>query len=176
MFRTAAVLFVMTFSLAAALAPRAAQAEEHIVQIISDLDSMRFAFEPRIVIIQPGDTVTWVNQELMDHNVVTYPDGFPAGAQGFESPFLSAVGERWSHTFEQQGTYEYHCIPHLLMGMHASVIVDRPSQAGEFHKPSPTEVASYRDKLLEYFDGEDAHYKPHDERASAEPDSSGHSN
>lgn len=109
---------------------------------------MRFTFEPRIVIIKPGDTVTWVNQEAIDHNIVTYPDGFPAGATGFESPYLSQEGERWSHTFNQAGSYEYHCIPHLLMGMHASVIVGQPPQSGEFHEPSAAEVARYRDMLL----------------------------
>lgn len=168
MIRTTAALFLVTFSLVTALAPRAAQAEEHIVQIISDLDSMRFTFEPRIVIIKPGDTVTWVNQEAIDHNIVTYPDGFPAGATGFESPYLAEKGERWSHTFTLGGSYEYHCIPHLLMGMHASVIVGQPSKAGEFHRPSATEVARYRDMLLEYFDGDEARFKPRDDRAAAE--------
>ncbi len=129
--------------------------KEHVVKVVSDLDNFRMYFSPKHLEIRPGDTVTWVNEASIDHNVMTYPDGFPAGAEGFESPFLSTAGEIWSHRFTTEGTYEYHCLPHLIMGMHGTVVVGAPSKNSDFHQPSAKEVAAYRDRLLEYFDQED---------------------
>ncbi len=138
---------------------------EHVVEIVSDLDAMHMYFEPRTLVIAPGDTVTWVNKADIDHNVITYPDGIPKGAERIESPYLSTRGARWSYTFEVAGTYEYHCLPHLVMGMRGSVIVGQASTEADFHEPSFEEIAHYRNLLLEYFDGEDAEYHPRSERA-----------
>ena len=156
MMRSATPLFALALLCLTLGLPLPAQAAEHIVRVKTDLDSLHMAFEPKTLLIQPGDTVTWVNEAEMDHNMLTYPDGFPKGAEGFESPFMSQAGERWSHTFTVPGTYEYHCLPHLIMGMHGTVIVGEASKAGEFHVPSKSEVIAYRDKLLEYFDATDA--------------------
>ncbi|MDJ0947113.1 MAG: plastocyanin/azurin family copper-binding protein [Kiloniellales bacterium] len=130
--------------------------KRHIVRITTDLDNLRMAFQPKVLVIRPGDTVTWVNEAEMDHNVMTYPDGFPKGARGFESPYLTLAGETWSHTFSVEGSYEYHCLPHLIMGMHAIVIVGEATVEGGFHVPSKAEVIAYRDRLFEYFDEGDA--------------------
>lgn len=158
-FATARTLLVAVTCLLASqvgsLVATAGEPKEHIVTVVSDLDNFRMYFKPKQLQINPGDTVTWVNEIAIDHNVLTYPDGFPAGATGFESPFISEAGESWSHTFEQEGTYQYHCLPHLIMGMHGTVIVGTPSSDEDFHKPSADEVAAYRNKLLEYFDQDD---------------------
>lgn len=144
--------------------------QEHIVRVISDLDSGRMYFEPREIRIAPGDTVVWVNQNEIPHNMVTYPDGFPRGASGFKSPDLSAAGEFWSHRFDVAGSYEYHCVPHVIMDMQGSVIVGRPSEAAEFHQPSAAEIASYRELLLEYFDEDEGmDYRPRSERLAFRP-------
>ncbi len=133
-----------------------AEPKQHVVRIKTDLDNLRMSFQPKILVVQPGDTVTWVNEIEMDHNVMTYPDGFPKGAEGFESPYLTQAGETWTHTFSVEGTYEYHCLPHLIMGMHATVIVGEATAEGGFHVPSKAEVIAYRDRLFEYFDEGDA--------------------
>lgn len=136
-----------------------ASAEEHIVRVVSDYKNLRMYFQPKSITIEPGDTVTWHNEVKEDHNVLTFPDGYPQGADGFKSPDLKERGQRWSHTFTVIGTYEYHCLPHLPMGMRGVVIVGRPSRADEFHRPSRDEVAAYRDRLLEYFDEDEYQYK-----------------
>ena len=64
-------------------------------------------------------------------------------------------GQKWSQTFSTEGTYEYHCIPHLLLGMHGSVIVGHPSRTQEFHEPDAKQVAVYRRRLFEFFSEED---------------------
>ncbi len=148
--------------------PIAAGAEtepkEHIVEIISDYDNLRMYFKPKLITIAPGDKVTWVNREAEDHNIVSYPDGFPKGASPVESPYLKEKGEKWSYTFKVVGTYDYHCIPHLLMGMHGRVIVSRPSTVEEFHEPTQSEMLAYNKKLRAFFDEEEFAYKTRKQR------------
>lgn len=143
--------------------PRAA---EHIVRIVSDYENLRMIFEPKILIIQPGDTVSWVNEADEEHNVISYPDGYPRGAIPIQSPILTKAGERFSHMFSETGTYEYHCIPHLPMGMHGVIIVGQPSKNDEFHEPSTQEIRNYRDLIREWFDEEDLEILEREERAS----------
>ncbi len=154
--RLATALLVLVPLILGGCAQFEAAPKQHIVRIKTDLENLRMSFQPKILVVQPGDTVTWINEVEMDHNVMTYPDGFPKGAEGFESHYLTQAGETWSHTFSVEGTYEYHCLPHLIMGMHGSVIVGEPTQEGGFHLPSKAEVIAYRDRLLEYFDESDA--------------------
>lgn len=132
-----------------------AAAEIHTVTIVSDYDNLRFVFEPSTITIRSGDTIVWVNEIDEEHNVISYPGGFPKGAEAFQSPYLRDAGERFSHTFTVEGTYQYHCLPHLLMGMKGEVIVERRSEIGEFHEPTRAEVLAYRNQLLEWFDEDD---------------------
>ena len=147
----------------------------HVIRIVSDLDNGQMYFEPRELQIAPGDTVTWVNTADVDHNMVSYPDGYPKGATAFQSPDLSEEGERWSYRFEVAGSYEYHCVPHIVMDMEGTVVVGRPSDASAFHEPSAAEIASYRELLWEYFDkDEGVDYRPRAERAAASATPSQH--
>ena len=145
-------------------------AEEHIVQVVSDYDNLRMVFEPKYLRIEPGDRVTWINQANEEHNVMTFPDGFPKGASAFQSQIMTKAGERFTHRFEVSGTYEYHCLPHLPMGMHGLIVVGRPSEHEEFHKPSVAEIEAYRKLMLEWFDEDDAEMLELEDRASI-PDS-----
>ena len=152
---------VLAFGVAAA---QPAVAEEHIVRVISDYKNLRMYFSPKMITIQPGDTVTWVNEVDEHHNVLSFPDGFPKGAERFISDDLTKADQSWSMTYTVPGTYQYHCLPHLPMGMQGLVIVGRPSTDGEFHEPSAAEVKEYRTRLLEYFDEDEYKYKDRDER------------
>ena len=58
------------------------------------------------------------------------------------------------------GTYEYHCIPHLPMGMHGKVIVGQASKNDEFHVPTAKEMRKYTAMLRENFDDDEFKYKP----------------
>lgn len=137
-----------------------AQAKEHTVKVITDYDNMRMYFDPLNITIQKGDTVTWINQADEDHNIITFPDGFPIKGKGFESPYLTKKDEKWSHTFDAVGTYNYHCIPHLFMGMRGNVIVDQASSPEDHHTPSKEEVYTYREKLLKFFDKTEFEHAP----------------
>jgi plastocyanin len=65
-------------------------------------------FEPPVITIPAGGTVTWTNTDQVAHTV-TADDG------SFASGFLAA-GESVSVTFDAPGTYAYYCIPHGAPG------------------------------------------------------------
>ncbi len=62
------------------------------------------SFAPETVVVDVGDTVTWVNNGLGGHNARS-TDGT------FRSPNLTA-GASFSHTFTAAGTYDYLCSIH----------------------------------------------------------------
>ena len=89
------------------------------------LDGTPFAFEPALVKLRPGDTVTFV-PATKGHNVEsiagTAPDGTSAVAGGY--------GKEVSVTFDKPGVYAFRCAPHYGMGMVALVVVgDGPDVA-----------------------------------------------
>jgi len=127
-------------------------AADHIVHVASDYEDMQMKFVPFEIKVKPGDTVTWINDVAETHSIITYPDGYPEGAKGFTSPTLEKAGEKWSHIFNNEGTYEYHCVPHIMMGMRGSVVVGKASDKTKSHKPTAKESKAYRDLLLQYFD------------------------
>lgn len=62
-------------------------------------------FQNGTVTVEEGTTVTWVWENApVEHNVVF---------DSFESP-LQAEGT-FTHTFEEAGTFDYHCQPHPFM-------------------------------------------------------------
>jgi plastocyanin len=63
--------------------------------------------------VAPGTTVTWVNDDPLDHSVVATDGSFDSG--------LIHAGGTWSHTFNAPGTYAYSCTPHPFM--HGTVVV-----------------------------------------------------
>lgn len=135
-------------------------AEEHIVHVISDYDEMRMTFEPKNLQIKKGDTVTWVNDVEEDHNMLTYPDGYPLGSKGFSSPYLEKAGDKWSYTFDDEGIFEYHCLPHIMMGMRGRILVGNIANNLAMNIPSYEESKSYRDAMLEFFDEDDFDHMP----------------
>lgn len=71
------------------------------------------SFDPDTVTIDAGETLTWVNQDGPNHDVI-------ADNGEFASQALS-TGESFSFTFTDAGTYPYHCGIHP--DMTATVIV-----------------------------------------------------
>ncbi len=71
-----------------------AMTAEHIVQVVSDYDNLRMYFKPKLLTIAFGDTVTWVNQVNEFQNMLTFPDGYPKGAQAFVSDNLTKKNQK----------------------------------------------------------------------------------
>src|SRR5215218_10058038 len=77
-----------------------------------------FAFEPGTITVPAGTTVTWTNTGSRPHTV-TADDG------SFDSGRLDP-GEQFSQTFDQPGTFAYHCGFHPEM--QGSIVVTEPQQ------------------------------------------------
>ncbi len=83
-------------------------------------------YEPREIRIKIGQSVVWINDDAVSHTV-TSGEGTEPSFAPLRSGFLNR-GDRYAHRFEQPGTYEYLCLPHVdqasMRG--AKVIVDAP--------------------------------------------------
>jgi plastocyanin len=67
-------------------------------------------FSPATVTVRPGDYVTWINKDIVDHTATT-----PASArQPFDSQLIRQ-GASWTRRFTATGTFEYLCTYHPTM-------------------------------------------------------------
>jgi plastocyanin len=107
-----------------------------------DVGMSAAAFRPVQIAVEPGTTVRWLNTSKQGHSVTAYEEDLPEGADYFASggfddeerareAWWSAdfggrleSGDRFSHTFEVAGRYDYVCIPHETGGMYATVFVE----------------------------------------------------
>jgi plastocyanin len=72
-----------------------------------------FAFAPASITVAPGQTVTWTNKDSTMHTVTE--------DKGVWDSKKLAVGATFQNTFDQAGTFTYHCAIHL--SMHGTVVV-----------------------------------------------------
>lgn len=93
-------------------------------------------FDPHIIWVKPGGTVTW-EVESGSHTATAYhpdtdkPLRIPDGATPWDSETLSETGVTFEHSFETKGVYDYYCSPHEATGMIGSVIVGEPDAHGQ---------------------------------------------
>src|SRR5919112_4779012 len=76
------------------------------------VDVANFAFKPATVNIAPGDTVTWTFKGPdLNHSVTSSAfDSDPGNSMP-----LHVVGDTFSHTFPDAGTFSYICKVHSFM-------------------------------------------------------------
>ncbi len=83
------------------------------------------AFDPQRITIDVGETVTWINMDVVDHTATSgNPEDGDLGSM-FRSRRLSRQ-ERFSHTFDEPGTFRYFCEVHPVMMRDAVVAVREP--------------------------------------------------
>lgn len=92
--------------------PAAASAKELQVKMLSKGAAGLMVFEPALVTVQPGDTVTFVPTEK-SHNAESIAGMLPTGAE----PFKGNINQRITVKFTKPGLYGYKCLPHTGMGM-----------------------------------------------------------
>jgi plastocyanin len=89
-------------------------------------DSGQLVFVPDEVKIKAGESVTWVGNKGLPHNVVFDEDNVPAGtdldSMNHEDN-IGEEGEKVTTKFAKAGTYGYYCEPHRGAGMQGTVIV-----------------------------------------------------
>jgi amicyanin len=74
------------------------------------VDIKEYAFTPETIKVKVGETVTWTNQDSVQHNVAADTPS----ADAPDGPLIGK-GETYKFTFNKAGTYTYHCTPHPSM-------------------------------------------------------------
>jgi plastocyanin len=102
-------------------------------------DEKGYRFEPADITVKAGDAIKFTNVSGGPHNVGFDPAKVPAAAQSqlsanmpgdhsmgpLESPLLLQPNETYTISFAKipAGTYDYHCTPHLALGMKGVITV-----------------------------------------------------
>jgi LPXTG-motif cell wall-anchored protein len=92
-----------------------------------------FAFEPKTIQVNVGDTIVWKNEGNTEHTV-TADDG------SFNSGDLEA-GKEFSHTFDKAGTFAYYCKYHGSAGGKGMAAVVTVGEAMAQPSAAPTAAA-----------------------------------
>ena len=82
------------------------------VQLLNSGADGVMVFEPSVLQIQAGDSVTFT-PSTPGPNALSLPGMIPSGAESWESGMSQAL----TVTFTEEGTYVYQCTPHLMMAM-----------------------------------------------------------
>ena len=88
------------------------------VQLLNKGDAGMMVFQPALVHVAVGDTVTFKATDK-GHDVQTIPGMLPDGAQ----PIKGEVSKDLIVTFTAPGAYGVKCAPHFAMGMVGLVVV-----------------------------------------------------
>jgi plastocyanin len=106
-------------ALSSMAAPPPTRAAQHAIQIADS------AFSPATLTVTAGDTVTWTNGDGRPHTVTSNDGAFDSGNLD--------VGQAFSFTFGEPGTYTYRCSYHDEM--QATIVVQAVSA------PAPSQAA-----------------------------------
>ncbi|MCI0559984.1 MAG: plastocyanin/azurin family copper-binding protein [Nitrososphaera sp.] len=72
------------------------------------------AFSPNPIVIQPGDSVIWTNDDSTPHTVASGTPPTPDGVFGGNDQIL-VTGKTQSHRFTEEGEFPYFCTLHPTM-------------------------------------------------------------
>jgi len=120
---------------AGAVAKVAATGATHDIKMVGDDKGYRF--EPATLTIKAGDAVRFTMVTGGPHNVAFDPSTVPADSKNqldanmdqkiseLSSPMLMNPNETYVISFGgvKPGVYEFHCTPHLAMGMKGTITV-----------------------------------------------------
>ena len=74
------------------------------------------AYTPAVLSIAVGTTVTWINNDSVFHTITSgTSNGTLATADGLFDSGEVQPGETFERTFDESGTFDYHCTPHPWM-------------------------------------------------------------
>lgn len=98
-----------------------------IVIKMVDLSTAQWRFEPAEITVRQGDTIRWVQEDIVPHNVEfkETPESASLG-DAVMGPFVFAKGEVYELVIDERfapGLYVYVCTPHDALGMKAEFSV-----------------------------------------------------
>ena len=90
----------------------AVQSEDHIVKMLNQGADGFMVFEPAVLKILPGESVTFQATDPA-HNSASIIGMIPAGAKEWNGDLSKDI----TVTFDVEGIYVYQCTPHSMMAM-----------------------------------------------------------
>ena len=78
-----------------------------IAQSADSVNVQAFVYDSAEIAVPVGTTVTWTNNDPVDHTVTDVYQAWDSG--------LFGAGATFSKTFDAPGEYTYYCIPHPMM-------------------------------------------------------------
>jgi len=106
----------------------------------------QFIFDPVALRIEPGDSITWFQVADLHSTTAFHPTNnnhqlrIPEGAEPWDSGILGVGGNplTFVHEFgDQQGVYDYFCIPHEFLGMVGRIVVGEALPGPATEQPLP---------------------------------------
>ncbi|PWC39820.1 plastocyanin/azurin family copper-binding protein [Azospirillum sp. TSO35-2] len=113
-----------------AAAPAAAVVE---IRMRGNADGSKVWFDPIGVLVEPGQTIRWINIDPGNAHTSTayhpanagHPLRIPEGAAPWNSDYLLPE-QSFELSLTTAGVYDYFCIPHEEAGMAGRLVVGRP--------------------------------------------------
>jgi plastocyanin len=98
-----------------------------VVKLVETGKAVPYAFEPAMVVAQRGDTLRFIEAAGVMHNV-HFTKEAPGSKLGRAEtgPYLMAKGQTYDLVIDgrfTEGTYEYVCQPHEMIGMKGTLVV-----------------------------------------------------
>ena len=126
--------------------------EEFEVQMLNTGADGVMVFEPSVLQIQAGDSVTF-KPSNPGHNSMSMPGMIPSGAESWDS----GMSQELTVTFTEEGTYVYQCTPHLMMAMVGVITVGNANANLDNVKGAAADAKSSfmmaQDRLDSYLEG-----------------------
>ena len=132
----------------ATMAAISVTAAEHTVQMKNQGSTGIMVFEPAVLKVAVGDTVTFQPSD-MGHNSQSIPSMSPAGAKGW----TGGINQSVSVTIDTEGVYIYKCQPHLALGMIGVVVAGEATNIEAINAKVPAmekALLSNKGRLREY--------------------------
>ena len=102
----AAAVCVLGTSAAGFRADAEAAARTPVTHTVT-IDAARFS--PADLVLNVGDSVVWVNKDILAHTATT-------SGRGFDSKVIQP-GKSWRYTARRKGEFPYTCVFHPMTGM-----------------------------------------------------------
>ena len=88
------------------------QSQDHVVKMLNQGSEGFMVFEPAVLKISPGDSVTFEATDAA-HNSASITGMIPEGAEEWNGGLSKDI----TVTFNVEGIYAYQCTPHAMMAM-----------------------------------------------------------
>ena len=113
-------VFIFAAFVSSILAGTALAADHRVEMKNKGSDGKTMVFEPRLVKVEVGDTVTFVATDK-GHNSASMKSGVPDGGE-----WKGKINEEITVAIEAPGVYMYQCTPHFGMGMIGAIVAGEP--------------------------------------------------